>query len=167
MYDTRNIVYSPSERRQGVLVAFGDLLFSLLTSGAHLVAAGTVIGFAEGAGGAAFEAIKKRLSSRHDVASLSLLEGADESRSSQAALRDDLKTPEIESDMELRQLAQTLRDAILELPRDIQMRYAVNVEEIRAGGSLLFENVQGVKAQTVTSDSDMTFKNVTAPSGKT
>lgn len=143
-----------------------ELLYSVQVTGAGLVGAGAVSEFAKGAGKTAFEALKSRLSAQHEVKSLPLLDEAANNPAFAAAVKAELAKPEITGDAELLQLAQTLREAIAALPAETQARYAVNIDEIRSGGALLFEAVEGVKAKSATSTGDMTFKNVTAPPGK-
>jgi hypothetical protein len=147
-------------------MALAQLLFSVLVTGAELVASGAVSEFAKGAGKAAFEALKSRLAAQHEVKSLPLLEDAAKNPAFEGAIKAELAKPGIAADAELLQLAETLREAIAALPAETQARYAVNIDEIRSGGALLFEAVEGVKAKTATSETDMTFKNVTAPPGK-
>ncbi len=143
-----------------------QLLFSVLASGAGLVASGAVSEFAKGAGKTAFEALKNRLQADHGVKSLPLLEDAAQNPAFETAIKAELDKPAIGSDPEVLQLAETLREAIAALPAETQARYAVDIDEIRAGGALLFDAVEGVKAKSATSATDMTFKNVTAPPGK-
>lgn len=144
-----------------------QLLFSVLVTGAELVASGAVSEFAKGAGKAAFEALKNRLTAQHGMKSLPLLEDAKNTPAFATAIEAELAKPEIADDEELLRLAETLREAIAALPAETQARYAVNIDDIRAGGALLFEAVEGVRAKTATSQGDMTFKKVKAPPGKT
>ena len=143
-----------------------ELLFSLLVSGAKLVASSAVGEFAKGAGKSAFEAIKSRLADKHRAKSLALLEDASDNKAYEAAVKADLAQPSIAEDSELLQLAEKLREAIEALPAETQARYAVDIEIIRSGRNLLFEAVEGVKAKSATSEGDMTFRNVKAPPGK-
>lgn len=141
-----------------------QLLFSVLVSGAKLAAVGAVTEFAKGSGKAALEALKNRLSSQHSMKSLPMLEEAETNPAFEAAIKAELAKPEIAEDEELLQLAETLRKAISALPIDTQASYAVNIDEIKAGGVLLFEAVEGVRAKSATSKGDMTFKDIKAPS---
>lgn len=143
-----------------------QLLYSMLVSGAGLVASGAVTEFAKGAGKTAFDALKDRLSKKHGLKSLPLLEDAATNPAFQAAIEAELAKPEITSDEELLRLAEALRAAIAALPAETQARYAVDIDVIQSGGSLLFEAVEGVRAKSATSATDMTFKNITAPPGK-
>lgn len=147
-------------------MALAQLLFSVLVSGAELVASGAVTEFAKGTGKAAFDALKNRLTAQHGMKSLPLLEDAKQNPAFEAAIEAELAKPEIAGDEELLRLAGTLREAIAALPAETQARYAVNIDDIRAGGALLFEAVEGVRAKTATSTGDMTFKNVKVPPGK-
>lgn len=147
-------------------MALAEVLFSLLASGAALAASGVVGEFAKGAGKTTFEALKARLTERHAVKSLPLLEDARQNPAFEGAIKASLATPGISEDAELLKLAEQLREAIEALPAEIQARYAVNIETIRSGGNLLFEAVEGVKAKSATSEGDMTFRDVKAPPGK-
>lgn len=140
-----------------------ELLFSLLVTGAQLAASSAVGEFAKGAGKTAFDAIKQRLVSKHHVKSLPLLETAAENPAFEQALKSELAKPEIAQDPELLKIAQMLSKAIDALPAETLTQYAVNIETIRAGGKLVFDNVEGVNATTATSQGDMTFKNVRSP----
>ena len=143
-----------------------QLLFSLLATGAALVASSAVSEFAKGAGKAAFEALKKRLASKHDVKSLPLLEEAAKNPAFAEAVKVELEKPEVTNDAEVLRLAGILREAISVLPPKAQARYAVDIEEIRSGATLLFDAVEGVKAKSAIAEGDMTVKTVTAPPGK-
>jgi hypothetical protein len=147
-------------------MAVVEVLFSVLATGAGMAASGAVGEFAKGAGKAAFEALKARLSKQHEFKSLPLLEDAKQNPAFAAAIKAELAKPEVAQDVELLQLAERLREAIAALPAETQARYAVDIETIRSGGDLLFEAVEGVRAATAIAKGDMTFKNVTAPPGK-
>jgi hypothetical protein len=142
-----------------------EVLFSVLASGAVLAASGAVSEFAKGAGKATFEALTARLAERHKIKSLPLLEDARQNPAFEAAVKAELANPEIVEDAELLELAERLREAIEALPTEVQARYAVDIETLRAGGDLLFEAVEGVKAKTAITKGDMTFRNVKAPPG--
>ena len=143
-----------------------QFLFGLLVTGAELATSSAVSAFAQGAGKAAFEALKKRLAERHDVKSLSQLDQATSDTNLQAAIKMELAKTDIAGDAEVLRLARTVWQAIAALPQEVQMRHAVEIEEIRAGAALVFDDVEGVKARRVVSKGDMTFSNVKAPPGK-
>jgi hypothetical protein len=143
-----------------------QILYTVLVSGAGLVASGAVSEFAKGAGKTAFDALKNRLQADHGMKSLTLLDDAAQNPAFESAIKAELDKPQIAGDPEVLKLAETLRELIAALPAETQARYAVDIEEISSGGVLLFEAVQGVKAKSATSEGDMTFKNVTAPPGK-
>jgi hypothetical protein len=143
-----------------------QILYSVLVSGAGLVASGAVSEFANGAGKTAFDALKNRLQADHGVKSLTLLEDTAKNPAFEAAIKAELEQQQITGDPEVLQLAETLRELIEALPAETQARYAVDIEVIRSGGKLLFEAVEGVKAKSATSEGDMTFTTVTAPPGK-
>jgi hypothetical protein len=143
-----------------------DLLYSLLVTGAGLAATGAVSEFAKGAGKAAFEALKTRLSGTHGAASVALVAQAKGNKAYEEAIKSDLARPEISEDVEVRRLADELRRAIDALPSVVKAPYAVDIGVIESGKSLLFDNVEGVHSDKVTSKEEMTFKNVKAPPGK-
>lgn len=143
-----------------------ELLFSLLASGAKLVASNAVGEFAKGGGKSAFDALKARLSDEHGLKSLALLEDAPDNPAFADAIKSDLSKPGIAEDSNLVELAAQLRDAIATLPPDTQSLYAINIDEIHAGGTLFFDAVEGVRAKKVHSKGDMTFRNIDAPPGK-
>lgn len=141
------------------------LLYSLLMTGAGLVASGTVSEFAKGAGKTAFDALKAHLLAR-GAASVTLIDQAEGNAAYEAVVKSDLARPNIVDDAEVRRLAEQLRAAIDALPADAKARYAVDIGVIETSGALLFENVEGVTSDRATSEGDMTFKNVKAPPGK-
>ena len=143
-----------------------QFLFNLLSTGAELAASGMVGAFAQGAGKAAFESLKQRLTERHAVKSLSHIEQAGSDSDLRAAIEAELANPDIASDADVLKHARNLCQAIAALPQEVQARYAVDIEEIRSGAALMFEDVEGVKAQRAVSEGDMTFSNVKAPRGK-
>jgi hypothetical protein len=147
-------------------MGLGVLLYSLLSAGAELAASSAVGEFAKGAGKAAFDALKARLTGEHKVKSLGLLEDAGTNPAYKAAIESDLARPDIAEDPQVVELAQTLRAAIEALPAETTARYAIDIETIRAGGHLLFEASEGIRAKLATSKGDMTFKGIKAPPGK-
>ena len=143
-----------------------DLLYSLLVTGAGLVASGATSEFAKGVGKTAYEALKSHLLGTHGAASVALITQAKGNAAYEAAIKSDLARSDIAEDTEVRRLADELRRAIDALPETIKARYAVDIGVIELGRSLLFDNVEGVRADKATSKEDMTFKNVRAPPGK-
>ncbi len=130
---------------------FATSLYGLLSVGAGLAVSGVASEFGKGAGKAALEALKSRLSR---------VFGVDEP--TEAALA----KPEIEADGEVQRLAALLLAAIEAAPEHERAPYAVDIREIRSKGALRFTDVEGVKADIATSETDMTFENVKAPPGK-
>lgn len=130
---------------------FASALYGLLTVGAGLAASGAASEFGKGAGKAAFEALKGRLSRVFGV-----------EEPNEAALA----KPEIAADDEVRRLAALLLAAIEAAPEHERAPYAVDIREIRSKGALRFLDVEGVKADVATSEGDMTFENVKTPPGK-
>ncbi len=72
-----------------------QLLFSVLVSGAGLVASGAVSEFPEGAGKTAFDALKHRLAIKHNVTSLPLPEVAAQNPAFATAIKAELEKPTI------------------------------------------------------------------------
>ncbi|MGY3591190.1 hypothetical protein ACVIGB_009228 [Bradyrhizobium sp. USDA 4341] len=142
------------------------VLFSLLVTGAGLVASTAAGEFAKGAGKSAFDALKARLINSHGAASLALIDHAKDNQAYEAVIKKDLEREGVVNDPEVRRLADKLRAAIEALPEATKAPYAVNVRVIESGRSLLFDNVEGVTGDRFTSAEDMTFKNVKAPPGK-
>jgi hypothetical protein len=142
------------------------VLYSLLVTGAGVVASGAASEFAKGAGKAAFDALKTRLVSTHGAASVVLVDQAKGNASYEAAIKSDLARSDIEKDTEVRRLAEELRKAIEALPEAAKAPYAVDIGVIESGRDLLFDNVEGVRSNRATSEADMTFRNVKAPPGK-
>jgi len=147
-------------------VVLGTLLYTLLTTGASLLATSAAGEFAKGAGKAAFEALKARLVDGHGAKSVALVADAGANPAYAEIIKADLGKPEIAGDAEVRTLARQLEAAIEALPAAEAAPYAVAIREIRAGRDLLFEDVEGVKADLATSQGDMTFRKVKAPPGK-
>lgn len=139
-----------------------NLLYTLLISGASIVASGVIGAFAKEGGKTAFEALKARLSERHGAKSLALLEDAKDNLAYESAIKADLAKPGVSADTELRQLAETLRKAITALPAT-EAQYAVDIEEIRSGDSLIIEDNAGVRAKSATSSGPMTIKGNKPP----
>ena len=140
-----------------------ELLVAILVSAAKVASSAAAAEFSKGAGKAAFEKLKSLLADRHDVSSLPLLEKSNGEDAFAAAIKADLDRPEVEYDQDIRTLAETLRASIEALPAEVQAAYAVDIDRIRAGRSLTFENVEGVRAKSATAGEDMSFKDVSAP----
>jgi hypothetical protein len=138
---------------------FPGLLYSLLTTGAALVATNAASEFAKGAGKTAWDALKARLADAHEVAGLDALDKP----AFAEPIKAELAKPAVAVDPEVRTLAQALEAALAALPAAEVAPYAVAIREIRVGRNLLFENVAGVTADLAASEGDMTFKGVTAP----
>lgn len=130
---------------------FASALYGLLTVGAGLAASGAASEFGKGAGKAAMEALKGRLSRVFGVEA-----------PSEAALA----KPEIAADDEVRRLAALLLAAIEAAPEHERAPYAVDIREIRSKGALRFTDVEGVRADSVVGESDVTFEGIKAPPGK-
>jgi hypothetical protein len=138
---------------------FPGLLYTLLATGASLLATSAAGEFAKGAGKSAWEALKARLTAEHAVAGLDALDKP----AFAAPIRAELAAPAVAADPEVRTLAQALEAALAALPRAEAAPYAVAIRETRAGRDLLFENVAGVTVDLATSEGDMTFRGVTSP----
>lgn len=140
-----------------------ELLVAILVSAAKVASSAAAAEFSKGAGKAAFEKLKGLLEGRYGVSSLPLLEKSDGEDAFAAAIQADLDRPEVKDDQDIRTLAETLRASIAALPAEVQATYAVDIERIRAGRSLTFENVEGVRAKSATAGEDISFRGVSAP----
>lgn len=147
-------------------MALVDVLFSVLASGAGLVTSGATSEFAKGAGKATFEARKARLTDHHAVKSLGLLNDAQKNPAFETAVKSELADSKIFQDAELLELVEQLRAEIEALPAQEQHAYAVDIETIRAGGRLLVDPVEGIRAKTAIAKGDIELRNVKAPPGK-
>ncbi|MGA7807004.1 hypothetical protein [Bradyrhizobium sp.] len=150
-----------------------EALYSLLATGAELVASKAAGEFAKGAGKtafdalkAAFDALKARLVSNHCVASLALVDQAEGNAAYETAIKSDLNRSDIWKDTEVRRLVNALRAAIEALPEAVKASYAVDIRVIESGRDLLFDDVEGVRSEQAISQRNMTFRNVKAPPGK-
>lgn len=142
---------------------FAATLFSLMAAGAALAATEAAKTFGKSAVTDAYEALKDRLVAAHGAKTLGLIEHAETNTALEPAIKADLANPEIERDGEVKRLAQTLEAAIEALPEAAKAPYAVRIREIRAGRDLLFRDVEGVEADLVTSEGNMTFEGMRAP----
>lgn len=147
-------------------MALVDVLFSVLATGAGLVASGATSEFGKGAGKAIFEALKARLTEHHAVKSLGLLNEAQKNPAFERAVKSELADPKILQDAELLELVEQLRAEIEALPAQQQHAYAIDIETIRAGGRLLVDSVEGIRAKTAIAEGDIHLSNVKAPPGK-
>jgi hypothetical protein len=156
-------IYFDRPSLPGTQMDIAATLFALLSAGAALAAQSAVGEFAKSGGKAAFDALKARLTGAHNVESLDLLERARSKPGYAAEIKAELANPGIAADPEVASLAADLRAAIEALPKATLTAYAVDIETIRAGGALLFRNVEGVKAKSAESVGDMTFRGIKAP----
>lgn len=149
-------------------MAIETTLFAILASGAVLAAKGILQEIAKGTGKSAFEALKQRLTDKFGVKSLGMLEDAQANADYKTAIEGDLKKPEIAADPEILKLAEQLRSAIEQIPKETAVAYAVDIETIRSGRNILLEQIEGgIKSKIVEADKDVTISGVTAtPAGK-
>lgn len=147
-------------------MGFEAVIYSLLTTGAALVSSGVVAEFSKGAGKDAYDSLKAHLMASHQVASLASVDQVVGKDTCEASIRSDLEQPGIVSDPEVKRLAKDLLRAIEALDPTVKARYAVDIRAIEAHRNLIFDDVQGVHADNVTSGQDITFKKVVAPPGK-
>ena len=119
--------------------------------------------FAKSAGGAAFDALKKRLTENDHMDSIDLLDKAADKPGYQMAIKDDLDRADLAADSELKQLAETILSAIEAIPQDARPTVAIDADAIRAKGNQLFRNVQGgIRAGTIEAGGDQIFEDITA-----
>lgn len=142
-------------------MAISAFLYPILVEGAALVANSAVGEFAKGAGKAAFVALKNRLTEKHNVQSVSLLEQAKDKPEYAAVIQADLDTPALASDPELQVLGNKVLDAIAALPATAQP--AIDVGAIRALGNQSFKNIEGIKADVIEARGDQTFEGIKSP----
>lgn len=142
-------------------MALSAFLYPILVEGAALVANSAVGEFAKGAGKTAFEALKNRLSEKHNVQSVSLLELAKDKPEYAAVIQADLDAPALEGDPELQMLGNQVLDAIASLPANAQP--AIDVGAIRALGNQSFKNIDGIKADVIEAAGDQTFEGIRSP----
>jgi hypothetical protein len=134
------------------------LLYSLLTTGAALLATNAAGEFAKGAGKTAWEALKARLAGAHAVRGLDTLDKP----AFAETIKTELAKPDIAADTEVLRLAETLRAAIEALPQP-EVRRAVDVDTIKAGRDVLIRAVDGLKAGTIDAGQDAVIENVRLP----
>lgn len=140
-------------------MALSAFLYPILIEGAALVGSSAAGEFAKGAGKTAFEALKRRLSEKHDVQSVSLLAQAKDKPEYAALIQADLD--KVASDPELQVLGNQVLDAIAALPTNVQP--AIDVGVIRALGDQTFKAIEGIKADAIEAEGDQTFEGITAP----
>jgi len=136
-----------------------SLLMPVLLAGATIFGEKAVGKLGDGAGNALFTAIKDRLSGKHNVASVTLLEKAEDNEAYKAAIAADLERADLNGDPELADLVAQLIRALP--PQAVPV--AVEIDEIRAGGALSFANVEGIRAKSAISEGDMSFDGIKAP----
>jgi hypothetical protein len=141
------------------------ILWNVLTAGAALAASGAVGEFAKSGGKAAFEALKDRLTGK-GADSVALLAKAADNPAYAEAIRADLAKPGITGDPDILAAAETLRAALAELPSETLAAYAIDVGTLRAGGNILIETAEGLRANVVDATGDVTLRNISAPGEK-
>ena len=142
-------------------MALSAFLYPILVEGASLLAKSAAGEFAKGAGKAAFEALKKRLTEDHGVSSVALLEQAEAKPEYAALIQSDLDAPSLAADGQLQVLGNQVLDAIAALPAAAQP--AIDVGTIRALGNQVFEDVEGLRADVIEAGGDQTFKGIKSP----
>lgn len=145
-------------------MSISAFLYPILVEGAALVAKSSAGEFAKGAGKVAFEALKSRLTDKHNVKSISLLEQAQDKPEYGAVIQADLNSPALASDPELQVLGNQVLDEIAALPPTAQP--AIDVGAIRALGNQSFKNIEGIKADVIEAAGDQTFEGIKAPGKK-
>jgi len=142
-------------------MSLSAFLYPILIEAAALVGKSAVGEFAKGAGKTAFEALKARLTEKHDVKSVALLEQAAERPEYAEIIKADLDKPALATDPDLRALGDQVLDAIAALPASEQP--AIDVGAIRALGNQVFEDVDGIRADVIEAGGDQTFKGIRSP----
>ena len=137
-------------------------LTTLLIEAAKLMATSAAGDFAKAAGKSAFEAIKSRLTTEHKAeAAVALIDKAAENDAYRPALEADLTSPHIDADETLVSLTIDLQKALEAMPAS--PAYAIDTDAIRVGGNLLMEQIEGIRAGTITAEGDATFSGIKAP----
>ncbi|MFK7874741.1 MAG: hypothetical protein AB8B71_03025 [Paracoccaceae bacterium] len=142
-------------------MALSAFLYPILIEGAALVAKSALGEFAKGAGKTAFEALKTRLTEKHNVQSVSLLEQAKDKPEYAAVIRADLDAPALANDPELQALGNQVLDAIAALP--VTSQPAIDVGAIRALGNQSFKDIEGIKADVIEAGGDQKFEGIKLP----
>ena len=135
-------------------------LFPILAAGAELMATGLAGEFAKSTGKAAFEKLKDLLRKDHGVDSIDLIDQVVEKPAYGDAIKSDLDQIDLTNAAEIRELANTLLNAIEALQRDTRPNAAIDVDEIRAAGDQVFRNVEGIRANKIISDGTQTFEGI-------
>lgn len=138
-------------------------LLSLLLAGAKLVASSAVGEFSKGAGKTAFETIKMRLAEKHAAKSIVLLDDATNNPAYTDAIRSDLESASIDDDAELKQLAETLMQAIASLPKSVREQYAIADSIFESKSSIFIEDVEGISRSKMVSEGPMKVRGVSSP----
>lgn len=141
------------------------ILWNVLSAGAALAASGAVSEFAKSGGKAALEALKERLTGK-GAASVALIGQAKENPAYADVIRADLGKPDITGDPDILEAARTLEKAIAALPRETLVAYGIDVETMRAGGNILVERADGLRAKLLEAKGDITLTDITAPGKK-
>lgn len=141
-------------------------LLSLLLAGAKLIASSAAGEFSKGAGKTAFEAIRARLFEKHQAKSIVLLDDATTNPAYTDAIRSDLTSASIDDDAELKQLAETLRQAIASLPKSVREQYAIEDSIFQSKSSMTLEKVEGISKSKFTADGPIDIRNVSSPGKK-
>ena len=140
-------------------------LFPILAAGAELMATGLAGEFAKSTGKAAFEKLKDVLRKDHGVNSIDLIDQVAEKSAYGDAIKSDLDQIDLTNAAEIRELANTLLNAIEGMPRDTRPAVAIDVDEIRAAGDQVFRNVEGVRATKIFAEGTQTFEGITRGKG--
>lgn len=142
-----------------------EYLYPILSAAAVLMAKSAAGEFAKSAGKEAFEKLKSLLSGKHEVKNLDLLDRVAETPALESAIRASLDESRAASDPEVKSLA----EAVLAAIDATQARAAVpaiDVGSIRSKGDQLFEQVEGLRADSIVSEEGaLSFKDISAPKG--
>lgn len=145
------------------MIDLATTLYGLLATGAGLAASAGAGEFGKKAVGAAFDAIKARLTSVHNVGALDRLDKP----AFAEGIKSELAAPEVAADAELPALIEALRAAIAAVPQQAAARYAVNVRDgIESARNMTLEDIEGLQAASLKSGGDLTLKGIKAPPGK-
>lgn len=138
----------------------GLYLLTLVSAGSALAAKGVLEEIGKGSGKAIFEKIKSRLEKSHEIL---VSEDVHGDQPATMELGRQLSAPTVVADESLIQLFREFQELVTQLPKPQSDLYAIDIETIRAGGSVLFEAIEGgIVGKELNAQGDVTFRDVSA-----
>ena len=142
---------------------FSGFIIDLLLQGGKLLAGKAVEEFGKGAGKAAFDALKARLSGDHGVKTVDLIDRLEQTPGLRSTIEAEIEQSGAGKDPELLALAETLRAAIEELPEATQVAYAIEGGTFKAGKDIIARQVEGMRNVDMEAGGNMDFSGARAP----